>query len=244
MANGQEFMSGEKKITLTWLTQAVAILNTIGAVYAFPVIPQPKDTTSATGLVVWGIEVLALFIPTIITYFSTRKYVGDKTKQNIEAIKADAEVQKAVVLQRITTVTPSVPQVVPIQPNPVDLDAVLKLVEGQLTSQVFETVDPAIARSIIFNRWMYDNWESIPQFDKARLVSKAIELAKERYRFLVGAEAPVSGDVLVDYNKFIASIRDALSAKYGCSGYPVEAVRSAVMDLRSLYFNLGGLTAN
>jgi len=87
------------------LTIAVAVVNTIGAMFALPqlIIPEAADTqTTTTTIIVWALNVIILYAPTIVTFFSSLIYTKAKVQQNIAGIEAGTTVKNGQVVPVIT----------------------------------------------------------------------------------------------------------------------------------------------
>ena len=124
--------------------------------------------------------------------------------------------------------------------KPINIELVVDNIKKNLTADLVP-IGPEIV-SMKFHEWVLRNWDRIPAFDQARVLDYAIGLAREHYRIVVGVAAPATGEDMVNYNQYLASLQPQLTEKYGCGKYPAERVRVAVFDLRDLYIFKGSVS--
>ena len=124
--------------------------------------------------------------------------------------------------------------------KPINIEMVIDGIKKNLTADLVP-IGPEIV-SMKFHEWVLRNWDRIPAFDQARVLDYAIGLAREHYRIVVGVAAPATGEEMLNYNQYLASLQPQLTEKYGCGKYPAERVRVAVFDLRDLYIFKGSVS--
>lgn len=82
------------KAKATYITQVIAVANTILAYFGIsvtaPSIPADATTEVAVaGLVVYVLQVVIYFVPTIVSVIASRYYVAKKTEQNLAVIESN-----------------------------------------------------------------------------------------------------------------------------------------------------------
>lgn len=95
------------KAKSTLLTMGVAIANTVGAMLALPQLQIPEganDTQTITAAVLWLLNIIVIYMPTIVAAIASNTYVKEKTKQNVAVIGSQ------------NTVTPAQPPETPKSP--------------------------------------------------------------------------------------------------------------------------------
>jgi hypothetical protein len=112
MPNGTSILDTKTKAKSGILTVVVAIANTLGAAWALPAltVPADADTPGAiTAIVVWGLSILVMYTPTLVTFFTNLVYTKAKTAQNIAGIAAGTTSPNAPVIRTEAATPPSPP---------------------------------------------------------------------------------------------------------------------------------------
>ncbi len=192
------------------LTVLVAIANTVGAAFAWPVlsIPVGADTVTAiTAIVLWVFGLVTIYAPTIIATIANKKYTDSKTAQNIAGIEAGTAMSNGQVV-RVENTTP---------PNPTNT--------GVVTEQ------PAKPSTSIF---------PIKSFDTIKFAQEVEELAKSTYleandinRFFAASDHGriVEWDSEYDqnlYNDYLVNM--ALKAFQAKFGFPLAEAEQHLAD--------------
>jgi hypothetical protein len=139
----------------------------------------------------------------------------------------------------------STPKVVETQKSlaSFDFDEILESLKKEAVEEDGLKWTPMLA-ALRFRNWVVNiaRWENVTNAttEYKRALEYAIKLGESAYKTVIGANPPGSYEPMANYNKFITSLKQDTTNKYGCGKVDGEAVRVAVMTLRNLYRDYEG----